>query len=332
MAKSVLRLGIVLGAILAVSTVTALARSDRSPAASPAAQLGTVTRYLPLVLGESRPVSPGSPTPRPTSGSPAPTATSIPAPTDQLIADHRVLSQFDEIPDSAIRSAAEIDTLFMHQSTGNNIEFLGLRCLAGLQDGLEDPEGAECAGYTDGLYDHLSNWEWPEWDTPMADAPGKADEWVNVAESRQAEFSVLGMKFCYVDGYNQDFDYYREKMEALEAAHPGKIFIWSTSALWSKDELINNPNNQVSFDSIQEFNRRLREYALENDKYLYDIAAIESHDPSGAPCQYQGYEVLCDEYYDGFGGGGGGHPDILGSIRLAKGFWWLMARISGWEG
>lgn len=325
--KRLFRLGVILSVILALSMAVVMARADGLRVSGPAAPLATVFSFLPLVRVDSRPAEPPSPTPEATHTTPPPTKTPPPGPESKLVADHRVIAQFDEIPASAITDAAATDTLFMHQSTGNNIEYLGLRCLAGIQDGLEDPEGAECAGYTDGVYDY-SLWEWPVWDPPLADAHAKTDLWVDVVEARQSEFTVLGMKFCYVDGWNQDFEYYRQRMEALEAAYPQKIFIWSTSALWTAD----GGASQVSLDAIQEFNRKAREYALKNGKYLYDIAAIESHLPSGEPCTSNGYEVLCAEYNDGLGGGGGGHPDVLGSIRLAKGFWWLMARISGWEG
>jgi hypothetical protein len=75
---------------------------------------------------------------------------------------------------------------------------------------------------------------------------------------------------------------------------------------------------------MSDFNQQLRAYAKTNNKPLYDIAAIES---DGGSCMVEGYEGMCLKYNDG----GGGHPNKDGSIRLAKGFWWLMARLSGWN-
>ena len=250
--------------------------------------------------------------------------------TGAFIADHNSLPTFSSIPLSYLKAAAAIKTLFMHQSTGNNIDFLGLQCLAGLHG---DPENfpKECVTYALNPYNPYDdrNWNWQEWAEPMADAPAKTDQWVSVVNAQQQNYAVLGMKFCYVDGWNQDFDYYRTKMQQLEQAYPQTTFIWSTSAIWAQSEV---GGNLDSAGKIQTFNHQLRAYALSNNKILYDVADIESHDPNGNFCQSNGIEALCDAYYTGMGGGGGGHPNAVGSIRLAKGFWWLMARIGGWNG
>lgn len=292
----------------------------------------TVTPFTPEPTSSTTP-----PTPEPTSSTtpPTPDPTSSPSPqptpiSDAIVADHYVIDAFESIPDSALNAAIALDTLFMHQSTGNNIESLGFRCLAGLRN---DPDTfpEECIQYAQNPYDPYDNrnWDWPEWPTPMADAIAKTDQWVSIVNSQQQYYQVLGMKFCYVDGWNQDFDYYRQAMEQLEQAYPDKIFIWTTSAMWSESNVGDNP---VSDEKMKIFNQQLRDYTYANNKILYDLADIESHDPAGNLCQTDGFEALCDEYSDGYGGGGGGHPDIEGSIRLAKGYWWLMARIGGWDG
>jgi hypothetical protein len=251
-----------------------------------------------------------------------------------IVADHKVIAAFDSIPRVSISAAAAIKTLFMHQSTGDNIDYLGFQCLAGLNsDPSVFPE--ICTTYAQNPkftpYDNR-NWNWKLWDEPMANAINKTDQWVSVVNTQQSNYQALGMKFCYVDGWNQDFNYYRDMMLELERKYPDKIFIWSTSALWNEpgDACGNNAFN--SCRKIAEFNGQVRAYAIANNKPLYDIADIESHDPDGNLCLTDGYEGLCDAYYTGYGGGGGGHPNVDGSIRLAKGFWWLMARISGWDG
>ena len=53
-------------------------------------------------------------------------------------------------------------------------------------------------------------------------------------------YQVIGMKYCYVDGWNQDinvaynngYGYYITKMEELERQYPDITFIYATSALW----------------------------------------------------------------------------------------------------
>jgi hypothetical protein len=242
-----------------------------------------------------------------------------------MIADHTVIPIFPNIPTADITAAAGIKTLFMHQSTGGYISLEGLACLAGLHG---DPNNypQECLIYALHPYDPYDNrnWDWKVWDYPMADAIAKTDQWVSVVQAQQQYYQVLGMKFCYVDGWNMDFAYYRDHMLELESTYPNKIFMWSTSALWNEPGTACNAVFN-SCKNIYEFNQQVRDYARANHKPLYDIADIES---DGGVCQVAGYEGMCDQYYSD----GGGHPNIIGSIRLAKGFWWLMARISGWDG
>jgi hypothetical protein len=225
----------------------------------------------------------------------------------------------------------------MHQSTGGIIDGSGLGCLAGLQGDPNYGYPQECVAYaanraanTWPWYDK-SSWAWDMWPSPQADAIAKTDQFVDIVHARAANYQVIGMKYCYVDGWNQgtnvEQNYYINKMLALESQYPGKIFIWSTSALWhDAGSACGGAFN--SCQQIAEFNQQVRAYARAHNKPLYDIADIESHDHNGNPCIVQGYEGLCTEWNEG----GGGHPNIAGSIRLAKGFWWLMARISGWNG
>lgn len=287
-----------------VNTVTAIA----------AAPTVTSYAYLPVVTQ----------TPTPTSG-------------QVIVADHLILSQFESIPKNAIDIAAANKTLFMHQSTGGYIDYSGLGCLAGLEGDPGYGYPQECATYVQNratnswpLYDK-SNWGWDLWPTPMANAIAKTDQFVDVVHARAGSYQVIGMKYCYVDGWNQsvnvDQSYYINTMLDLERQYPEKTFIWATSALWADpgDACSGNFN---SCRQIADFNQQVRAFAHANNKPLYDIADIESHDLNGNPCTVQGYEGMCSVWYSD----GGGHPTIAASIRLAKGFWWLMARISGWNG
>ena len=128
--------------------------------------------------------------------------------------------------------------------------------------------------------------------------------------------------------------------EAMEARNPGRIFIHHTS------NLARGIGTQVSTS----FNNQLRQYARDRNKYLLDVAAILSHDPSGNPCydnrdgvpysngnasenypdDGQNIPALCQHYTRETDGGHLGNPDV-GKIRVAKAFWVLMARIAGWN-
>jgi len=84
---------------------------------------------------------------------------------------------------------------------------------------------------------------------------------------------------------------------------------------------------QIVWVDAANFNIGMRKYAVENNKYFFDIADIESHHQDGTLCTTSGVESLCPEYtFDG------GHPNALGMQRLAKAWWVMMARLAGWNG
>jgi len=58
---------------------------------------------------------------------------------------------------------------------------------------------------------------------------------------------------------------------------------------------------------------------------LYDIADIEVYAPDGSRC-YSTCDRICGEYTNDKG-----HPNQEGAVRLAKGFWVLMAKIVSWN-
>ncbi|HSF83239.1 MAG TPA: hypothetical protein VLA49_18515 [Anaerolineales bacterium] len=131
-------------------------------------------------------------------------------------------------------------------------------------------------------------------------------------------------------------------LEAYIAAHPNKIFIfWTTS-------LSRGIGTQVS----TAFNNQMRQYARQHNKILFDVADIEAYTDQGIPCydnrdsvQYcsqngncENYpndgvnlQAICQDYTTETDGGHLGSVSA-GSIRLAKAFWVLMARIAGWNG
>jgi hypothetical protein len=120
-------------------------------------------------------------------------------------------------------------------------------------------------------------------------------------------------------------------LEALSVEHPEFDVIWTTAALSRLVEV-----NDQGQPHIQVFNAQLRNYALANNKILFDLADIESHLPDGTPCygiDRNGNPVnvvtVCDEYVDEEISG---HLNALGTNQVAKAIWVMMARLSGWEG
>jgi hypothetical protein len=139
---------------------------------------------------------------------------------------------------------------------------------------------------------------------------------------------------------NQPGRYDIADFEAMEARHPSRVFLHHTSSL------ARGIGSRVSTD----FNNQLRDYARRNNKFLLDVAALESHDPWGNPCYdnrdgvpyssgnaSENYPddglnlpAICQHYTRESDGGHLGNPDV-GKIRIAKAFWILMARVAGWN-
>jgi hypothetical protein len=131
-------------------------------------------------------------------------------------------------------------------------------------------------------------------------------------------------------------------LESFMAQHTDKIFfLWTTS-------LARGIGTQVASD----FNEQMRQYARTHNIILFDVADIESHTDTGAPCydnrdgiQYcsmtgncennpndgQSIPAICQDYTTETEGGHLGSVSG-GGIRLAKAFWVLMARVAGWNG
>jgi hypothetical protein len=107
---------------------------------------------------------------------------------------------------------------------------------------------------------------------------------------------------------------------ALEDANPDiTVIYWTTS-------LSKNIGTQIS----TEFNDRMRQFAAEHNKPLFDFADIESHDLNGNLCLYGSFPRICDAYSTEINGGHLGSMST-GAIRLSKAFWVVMAKLSGYD-
>ncbi|GEM_PF-1634571 len=248
-------------------------------------------------------------------------------PQEGLVVDHEAAALFDNISDDAIKSAAALRLMFRHASVGGTIND-GLDCLQGTR-----AHPAECTQYPVYKYDRR-NWDFQ----PRGNSGwyGKVDDFAAETERQLASFDVFSFKYCYLDGLDElaqpcgnpydpakvdkAWSYLRDNMERLEAAHPDKLFIWWTIPL--------TQSGQVCADTL---NARIRRYARERGKILFDIADIECHDPNGVKQTNGGgvevaYPPYCGEQKPG---AQACHPNWTGKILLAKAFWWMMSRIAG---
>jgi len=325
------------------------------------------------------------------SANPVPTPTPPPLniPEGMIYVDHRSVELFDRIPDAYLAGARSLRMLFADRSVGQNInEALG--CLTATSwvsapsycrrdyyeivgstwnwktyvesDYLNNRVPDRILFSPDPVKYNRSNWTY-DW------ATGTWDEIVGVfVQQLVPQYvttkDVLSFQFSYLniepgssiaslsDGFFVDLpsNYYGSSrvrwdisdIEKFEADHPNKVFIyWTTSLARS----LGSPEGTS-------FNNQMRAYAIANEKILFDVADILSHDDRGNPCydNRDGIEyctmtgscenhpndgltfpAICQDYTTETDGGHLGSVSA-GGLRVAKAFWVLMAMIAGWEG
>lgn len=133
---------------------------------------------------------------------------------------------------------------------------------------------------------------------------------------------------------------YLDAMNQLEQSYPGVTFIYMTGHL----------DGSGAAGNLHLRNEQIRAYCRANDKILFDFADIESYDPSGNYFLNRGADDGC--YYDGGNWadewiaanpgselaqlasacGSCAHSRQLNCVLKGRAFWWMMARIAGWDG
>lgn len=295
-----------------------------------------------------------------------------------VVIDHTSLPLFEQIPETYVTAAANMAMMFADRSVGLNINE-GLTCLGYASDELAP---SNCKGYIHPVPEFSS----PSSETNWSRAGGyNRSNWTyyawpnsGVSPELQCGMTAAGMWYqklqCFIQYVDQSPNAYRvysyqnsylevldttdiasptvgyfvtqpnrhdiSDFEAMEARHPNLVFIHHTSSL------ARGIGTQVSAD----FNNQMRAYARAHNKYLLDVADIETYDPYGRPCYdnrdgvpystsnaSENYPddglaipAICQHYTREPDGGHLGSPEV-GKIRLAKAFWILMARIAGWN-
>jgi len=281
----------------------------------------------------------------------APTTAYLPlvlrVPAGAIVADH-THTDLSVIPQSWIEQAkSDLRLFYGHTSHGS-------QPISGMQVLMDDPSNNQLYDFTsDGsvvagmlsVDDHYGDMG----DLGSSGYTGWADLTRTYLDSAEgSDRNVVVWSWCgQVSGYTPEgIDAYLGAMNQLEQDYPEVTFVYMTGHL-----------DGTGVDgNLNLMNTLIRDYVVANDKVLFDFADIESYDPDGTEFMSRLATDGC--YYDADGDGdpwndtanwaidwcaanvgdprciscGCAHSESLNCNLKAHAFWWMLARIAGWDG
>ncbi len=167
------------------------------------------------------------------------------------------------------------------------------------------------------------------------DSSEGADSTRSVADTGSYDFSMWAWCGQVSDASQAYIQSYLDTMNQFETEYPGMRFIYMTGHL----------DGSGSSGNLHQRNEQIRAYCRTNNKVLFDFADIERFNPDGEDfldrsandqCDYESgnwadewcaanpSSPLCDAC-------GCNHSRALNCNLKARAFWWMMARLAGWE-
>ncbi len=236
---------------------------------------------------------------------------------EALIIDHKC-SDLSRIPERWLDSVrARFIVHYAHTSHGEQITE-GLRRLAavspahsvaieysvlpGAQDALRIFDGQENETYvTPDLY----------WDSVEGQRLTR-----DVLDNNISINISMWMWCTQLDDYNAvDAQRYLDAMASFEAAYPRVAFIYCTG------------NAQQSSANRHARNNQIREYCRVHKKVLFDFGDLD--------CWHGGQENkdgVVPVEHPNYRGDDAGHANFESCENKARAFWWMLARLAGWDG